>query len=89
MDVSQPDEPRTRARHERIPYFFLAAVSMLFLQRIAKLWNGAFLGPGLYDKLAIAGALLAIVSLILRERLWLLSVMLLAVNLFIVSLKFW
>lgn len=89
MDVSQPDEPRTRTRPERIPYFFLAALAMLFLQRIAKLWNGSLFGPSLYDELAIAGALLAIVSLILRERLWLLSLMLLAVNLFIVSLKFW
>lgn len=89
MDVSQPDEPRPRARPERIPYFFLAAVLMLFLQRTAKLWNGTFFGSSLYDELAIAGAILAAISLILRERAWLLSIMLLAVNLFILSLKFW
>jgi len=87
--VSQPDEPRPRARPERTPYFFLAAVSMLFLQRIAKLWNGPFFGPSLYDELSIAGAILAVVSLLLRERLWLLSAIILATNLFILSLKFW
>ncbi|KRB02622.1 hypothetical protein [Lysobacter sp. Root690] len=89
MSVPQPDEPRPRVKQERIPYFFLAAVSMLFLQRIAKLWNGPFFGPNLYDELAIAGAVLAVVSLLLRERLWLLSAIILTANLFILSLKFW
>ena len=81
--------PDTKANEQPAPYFFVAAVLMLVLQRLAKIWNGSFFGPGLYDELSLIGAVLAALSVLRRERVWLLSALLLVAYLFIVSLQFW
>lgn len=87
--MTRLNEPSIEGKKLPFPYFCLASIVMVYLERAAKLWNGSFFGPSLYDELSMIGTLFAVVSLLRRESLWLLSALVLACNLVTLSVLYW